>query len=144
MDNKHCCLKDKRINWYMKDKAKILVVEDEMPMAMMMVHILHRAGCEAEAAWSGEKALRLAEVTEFDLVTLDINLPGMDGFEIYERLRQFPHLQDTPIIFVSGRLDNENRRRAFQLGAADFIEKPFQAQDFLWRVLSLVEQTSLA
>jgi DNA-binding response OmpR family regulator len=127
----------------MKDKVKILVVEDEMPMAMMMVHILHHAGCEAEAAWSGEKALQLAQTMEFDLVTLDISLPGMNGFEICQRLKELPHLRDTPIVFVSGRLDGENRRLAFQAGAADFIEKPFQAQDFLARVLTLVEETTL-
>lgn len=128
----------------MKDKLKILVVEDEMPMAMMMVHILHRAGCEAEAAWSGEKALRLAEAGEYDLVTLDINLPGMDGFEICRRLKLLPRFQETPVVFVSGRTDEQHRRRAFELGAADFIEKPFNPQDFLSRILTLVEETTLA
>jgi len=90
------------------------------------------------------QALRLAQTRDFDLVTLDIELPGTNGFIIYQRLREIPQLKGTPIFFVSDRPTMENIQRAFDLGAADFIEKPFEARDFLSRILSLVEETTTA
>ena len=124
--------------------AKILVVDDQMAVAMMLVFLLERAGCETDTALSLEQALRLAQTKEFDLITLDVGMPGASGFEIYVRLRKIPHLKDTPICFVSGCPTPENRLRAIELGAADFIEKPFDTQDFLSRILSLVEETATA
>jgi DNA-binding response OmpR family regulator len=97
-----------------------------------------------QTALDAKKALQLAQTQEFDLITLDVELPGTSGFEIYQRLREIPHLKGTPICFVSGRPTMENMQRAFDLGAADFIEKPFDTQDFLSRILSLVEETATA
>jgi len=128
----------------MTAKAKILVVDDEIAVGAMIVFLLTSGGCEAEAARNAEQALRLAQTQEFDLITLDVELPGTSGFEIYRRLREIPQLKDTPICFVSGRPTMENMQRAFELGAADFIEKPFDTQDFLSRILSLVEETATA
>ena len=110
----------------------------------MLVFLLTRGGCEAEAARNAEQAMRLARTKEFDLITLDVELPGTGGFEIYQRLREIPQLKSTPICFVSGRPTIENMQRAFELGAADFIEKPFETRDFLSRILSLVEETTTA
>jgi len=118
---------------------KILVVEDETAVAMMMVHVLNRVGCDVQAAWRAAQALDVAATTEFDLITLDINLAGVDGFEIYRQMRQVPHLQHTPIVFVSGTDTDENRQRAALLGAADFIAKPFAPSAFVHRILSLLE-----
>jgi DNA-binding response OmpR family regulator len=86
----------------------------------------------------------MAQTHEFDLITLDVELPGTNGFEIYRQLRKIPHLKDTPICFVSGRPTMENIQHALELGAADFIEKPFDTQDFISRILSLVEETATA
>jgi DNA-binding response OmpR family regulator len=126
----------------MTAKAKILVVDDQMAVAMMMVFLLTRAGCKAQAALDAEKALRLAQAEAFDLITLDVELPGVNGFVIYQRLREIPHLKETPIVFVAGNASIENQQRGLDLGAADFIEKPFDTQDFLSRILSLVEETA--
>ena len=120
----------------MKDKARILVVDDEASVALMIVFLLTRAGCEVETAWNIEKALRLAETEKFDLITLDVNIPGTSGFIIYELLRQIPHLKNTPVIFVSGGASEEDQQRAFALGAVDFIIKPFEATDFIYRIIS--------
>jgi DNA-binding response OmpR family regulator len=109
---------------------------------MMMVALLTRAGCDVQSAWNLEKALRLAERHDFDLTTLDIDLPQAGGFKICRRLREFPHLQNTPVVFMSGCATLENQQRAFALGAVDFIEKPFAARDFVSRILShLTEST---
>jgi len=127
----------------MCDKLKILVVDDQMAVVTMLRFLLTRAGCETQGALDAEKALRLAQAEAFDLITLDVELPGTNGFEIYLRLRKIPHAKDTPICFVSGRPTMENIQRAFELGAADFIEKPFDTQDFISRILSLVEKNVL-
>jgi CheY-like chemotaxis protein len=128
----------------MSVKAKILVVDDQMAVALMMVFLLTRAGCEAQAALSAEKALRLAQTEMFNLITLDVDMPGLNGFQLFQRLKQIPDLKDTPILFVSGNATIENQQRALDLGAADFIEKPFDTQVFLSRILSLVEETATA
>jgi CheY-like chemotaxis protein len=128
----------------MKDKTKILVVDDQMPVALMMVALLTRAGCETEAATNAEKALRLAQAEAFDLITLDVDMPGINGFELFQSLKQIPHLKETPLVFVSGNASIENQQRALDLGAADFIEKPFDTPDFLSRIFSLVEETATA
>ena len=82
-------------------KARILVVDDEMGVAMTMAFLLTRAGCESETALSAEKALRLAQTKAFDLITLDIDMPGSSGFDLIGHLRQIPHLKEIPVVFVS-------------------------------------------
>jgi CheY-like chemotaxis protein len=128
----------------MSPKIKILVVDDQMAVALMMVFLFTRAGCETEMATNAEKALRLANAGAFDLITLDVGMPDLDGFTLFQKLKLIPHLKKTPVAFVSGQPTIENMQRAFDLGAADFIEKPFDTQDFISRILSLVEETAAA
>jgi two-component system, OmpR family, alkaline phosphatase synthesis response regulator PhoP len=118
-----------------KNRAKILVVDDEIAVGAMMVYLLTRAGFEVEAAANAEKALRLAQTGVFDLITLDVDMPGVNGFQLFEHLRQIPSLAQTRVIFVSGNATIENQQRALELGALDFIEKPFGASDFVTRIL---------
>lgn len=125
----------------MTTKVKILVVDDQMPVALMMVFLFTRAGCEAEAALDAEKALRLAHTEVFDLITLDLEMPGLNGFDLFKRLKEIPHLAETPIVFVAGNASIENQQHALDLGAADFIEKPFDTQDFLARIRSHLNPT---
>jgi DNA-binding response OmpR family regulator len=136
----HNTMKDGKNNG--SAKARILIVEDEISVATMMVFLLTRAGCETETALNAEQAMRLAQSHDFDLITLDVELPGTNGFEIYRRLREVPHVKDTPICFVSGRPTVENIQRALEMGAADFIEKPFEASNLLSRIRSLVEEAA--
>jgi DNA-binding response OmpR family regulator len=126
-------------------KIKILIVEDDTPLAMMMVSLLTRAGCDVQTAWNAEKAMRLVEDEDFDLITLDIDLPRTNGFEICSRLKENPRLCDTPIIFITGRPHEEDRRRACELGAVDYISKPFQTLEFVPRILShIIRRASAA
>ena len=128
----------------MTDKKKILVVDDQMAVSTMMRFLLTRAGCETQGALSAEKALRLAQTEVFDLITLDLEMPGLNGFDLFKRLQEIPRLAETPIVFVAGNASIENQQRGLDLGAADFIEKPFDTQDFISRILSLVEETATA
>ena len=128
----------------MSPKIKILVVDDQVAVTAMIRFLLARAGCETQGALDAEKALRLAQTQVFDLITLDLEMPDLGGFLLFQKLRQIPHLEETPVVFVSGNATIENQQHALDLGAADFIEKPFDTQDFLSRILSLVEETATA
>jgi DNA-binding response OmpR family regulator len=120
----------------MTDRAKILIVEDEMPVAMMMAYLLNRVGCEVKTACSAKKGLQLAQSGNFDLITLDVDLPGINGFEICRRLNENSRLCQTPIIFISGRPCEEDVQHGLRLGAADYIIKPFEVTDFIFRIIS--------
>jgi DNA-binding response OmpR family regulator len=121
-------------------KARILIVEDDTPLAMMMVSLLTRAGCDVQTAWNADKAMRLAEGGDFDLITLDVDLPRTSGFEICSRLKENPRSCDTPIIFITGRPHAEDQQRAFELGAVDYITKPFKTFEFAARLLSHIKR----
>lgn len=123
----------------MKQRVRILVIEDEPAMRILMVKVLTRAGCDVEAAQTGTEGLRLAENGRFDLITSDIDLPEMTGFEICSRLKRDPQLQHTPVVFVSGRFADEDVRRSREVGAADHITKPFDLLTFVSRLLSHVK-----
>ena len=103
-------------------------------MAMTMMALLSQAGCKVATAWKSEQIVNLAQQGNFDLIVLDVNMPGMDGFEVCEQLRANPRLRRTPVIFVSGSYSDGHRQRAAELGAADFISKPFNTTDFVSRV----------
>ena len=120
----------------MNRNARILIVEDDSPLALLMVSLLTRTGGETREAWNAEKAMRLAPDKDFDLITLDVDLPGTNGFEICSRLNGNSRSSDTPIIFVSGRLHEEYRQRAFELGEVNYIQKPFHVTDFVFRIIS--------
>jgi DNA-binding response OmpR family regulator len=80
--------------------------------------------------------MQMARAGDFDLVTLDVDLPGMNGFEICSRLKENPCLCDTPVVFVTGHLCEDDQQRAVELGAVDYIEKPFEVTDFVFRIKS--------
>ena len=122
-------------------KVKVLIVEDQMPVAMMMTFLLTRAGCETEVATTGANAMRKAQDGNFDLITLDADLPGISGFEVCRRLKENPFFQ-TPIVFVSGRCCLEDQQHGLDVGAADYITKPFDALDFATRLLSHIKAKS--
>jgi CheY-like chemotaxis protein len=125
---------------FMAAKVKVLVVDDQMAVALMMVFLLRQAGCDAQKASSTEKALRLAQTEMFNLITIDVEMPDLNGFELFKCLKQIPHLAETPIVFVSGHATIENQQYAIDdLGAADFIEKPFAASEFVPRLLSHIK-----
>lgn len=126
----------------MLGKAKILIVEEQISVAMMMVYLLTRTDCETEVATTGKKAMRLAEEGNFDLITLDVDLPDASGFEICRRLRENPRLYDTPIVFVSGRPCEQDVQRGLELDAVDYIAKPFDTLDFAPRLLSHIKVKS--
>jgi DNA-binding response OmpR family regulator len=126
----------------MSDQARILVIEDEPGASMMMVHVLTQAGCEAMAAWSAEQGMRLAQTGKFDLFLLEVNLPGVSGFEVCRQLKENPRLSGTPVIFVSSQFYGEDVCHGLELGAVDYIKKPFDVWNFISRVLPCIKPAS--
>ena len=104
---------------------KILVVEDEVFSRKKLQKIMESFG-ECEAVDNGEDALNVA-VSENppDLVLLDIMMPGIDGYEVCERLKADPNTKDIPVIFLSAHTEIDEKTRGFEKGAVDYITKPF-------------------
>ncbi len=113
----------------------MLVVEDHPEIGNLMRAALTRARIEATLITTGEEALVAVRAQPFDLILLDIALPGMSGLEVCRQLKMEKPLRHIPIIFVSGQTNKAYHDEARRLGAMDFIEKPFELLNFLSRVM---------
>ena len=112
-------------------RPRILVVEDDAPLATLIVEQLGHAGYRAESVGLGRDALGRAESAAFDLVVLDLNLPDVDGIEVAERLRDG---SDASILMLTARADVDSRVEGLYAGASDYLAKPFSVQELLARV----------
>lgn len=108
---------------------RVLIVDDEAPMRFLLSKQLKRAGFEVTPTADGEAALVATAGEPFDVIVLDVIMPGMDGFEVCRRLKADPQTAAIPVIFLSASCSGEFRRRAFSLGAADFLAKPFETDE---------------
>ena len=111
--------------------SRILIVEDEETIADLERDYLELSGFEVEVANDGETGLEKALTDQFDLVILDLMLPGVDGFEICREVRQ---KKNTPIIMVSAKKDDIDKIRGLGLGADDYMTKPFSPSELVARV----------
>ena len=123
-------------------KKKVLVVENEIPTAMMMVSLLTQTGFDAQVATKGRKGLEIAQEQKFDLIVLETVLPDLSGLKVCAELKQRHISYRTPVVFLSNQRGDESRERALEFGAVDFIEMPFDAEDFVSRILSHLEETA--
>jgi DNA-binding response OmpR family regulator len=117
---------------------KILVVDDEQDIRALLVDTLCTSGYEAIEAANGEEALRRIETEFLDLVILDIMMPGMNGFQV---LRQLRKTSDIPVIMLSGRTGTVDKVESFELGADDYVTKPFHLIELTARVAALLRRT---
>lgn len=101
----------------------VLVIDDSLTTRMLEQSILESAGYRVELAVSGEEALAKARARRFDIFLVDVEMPGIDGFEFIERARQDPALRDTPSILVTSRSSADDRRRGLDVGARAYIVK---------------------
>ena len=112
----------------------ILVVDDRPADIASLLAILSEAGYRVRAAPDGDTAFEQSRVTSPDLILLDTNMPGMNGFETCRRLRELPKLAETPVIFMTTPAESEDRVSAFAAGGDDYVSRPFQYQEILARV----------
>lgn len=120
-------------------KKKILIVEDDKNIAEIIDYNLMRQGYETEVANDGERGLALALSGGFDLILLDVMLPGIDGFEICRRVRQ---RMDTPIIMLTAREEERDKVMGLDLGADDYMTKPFSNPELLSRIKANIRRYS--
>ncbi len=118
--------------------ARILVVEDEAALAMTLTDRLRFSGYEVDHASNGVEALKLAEGSPYDLVILDVMMPGRNGFEV---LREMRHRGMTaPVILLTARGELADKLTGFQAGADDYVTKPFETMELLARVEALLRR----
>ncbi len=111
--------------------SKILIVEDEVAIADLEKDYLELSGFEVEVETQGDVGLSRALKEEFDLLILDLMLPGVDGFEICRKIRE---TKNTPIIIVSAKKDDIDKIRGLGMGADDYMTKPFSPSEMVARV----------
>ena len=111
--------------------SKILIVEDEVAIADLEKDYLELSGFEVEIENTGDAGLKRSLAEEFNLIILDLMLPGMDGFEICRQIRE---KKNTPIIMVSAKKDDIDKIRGLGLGADDYMTKPFSPSELVARV----------
>lgn len=109
---------------------KILVVEDELPISKLIEMNLTDAGYECTCAYDGLRAADLIEENVYDLILLDIMLPGLNGYELFEYIKP----KNIPVIFITAKAALGDRVRGLHLGAEDYIVKPFEVLELLARV----------
>jgi two-component system sensor histidine kinase/response regulator len=114
--------------------ATILIVDDNPQNLQVLAKILQDNNFEIEFATSGEVALEWLKTTQFGLVLLDVNMPGMNGFEVCQKIRSDSCLNNIPVIFLSADSDRESILKGFGFGAQDYITKPFDSRELLVRV----------
>ena len=119
---------------------RVLLVEDDRVTATLIQHRLVRDGFDVMDFLNGEDAFRWAATASFDVAILDVKVPGMDGFEILERLRAIPRFRDVPVIMLTGLGSEADVVRGLELGAHDYMLKPFSPAELLARVRRLVTE----
>lgn len=123
----------------MKNGIQILLIEDEAAIREGLTDVLVYHGYRVESAATGPEGLRLAQTGKFDLILLDIMLPGMDGYEICDRIRAED--RDQPIIMLTAKDSDEEIIRGLKLGADDYVAKPFSIQQLVLRIEAVLRRS---
>ena len=125
----------------MEHKNRILVVDDEQDLLEILKFNLETEGYEVSTACSAEEALTL-NVGEFDLLLLDVMMGGMSGFAMAKKLKSDPATEHIPIVFLTARDTENDTVTGFNLGADDYISKPFSIREVLVRVRAVLRRTA--
>jgi CheY-like chemotaxis protein len=122
-------------------KPVILVVEDDLDVAEMLTAFFRTENYEVISVNWGEDAIRSANATLPNLVILDIRLPDIDGFEVARRMRTNRRTKEIPILFLTEKRERKDRLRGLELGADDYITKPFDIQELRLRVKNILQRS---
>ncbi len=124
--------------------ANILVVDDSIDNRKLIGHILKKAGYKVTEANGGEEALKLVDESPPDLILLDIEMPGINGFEVCATLKRSARSRDLPVIFLSAKSETSDKVMGFEIGGVDYITKPFDRNEVLARVNNQIKIKNLA
>jgi CheY-like chemotaxis protein len=123
---------------YFEDNRRVLVVEDDTIMGQMVSEILSDVGFEVTSATNGPAALALLKQRSVDFILLDLLLPEMSGFDIYQRLQANEKTKAIPVMIVTAWADSKHMQRASELGITHFLAKPFTEDELLLAILTLL------
>ena len=116
-------------------RKKLVLVVDDTPTDVAVISGVLKDSFRIKVATNGKKALAMARASDKpDLILLDVVMPGMDGFEVCRHLKATTTTREIPVIFLTGVTDAENEEKGFEIGAVDYIHKPFSAPIVLARV----------
>jgi CheY-like chemotaxis protein len=117
-----------------KTRGRVLVVDDNSIAQTIACHALRRQSFEVECASDGRQALQVASQSRFDVILMDLQMPGWDGFETVEQIRQLPGYRNTPIIAVTANCSDDYRAKSVKWGMQDFLPKPVRTRDLVQAV----------
>lgn len=121
--------------------ARVLIVEDEEALSALLEYNLSREGFDVRTSADGEDAVLAIEEDRPDIVLLDWMLPGLSGLEICRQIRARPELRDTPVIMLTARGEESDRIRGLDVGADDYLTKPFSVPELTARVRALLRRS---
>jgi DNA-binding response OmpR family regulator len=124
--------------------TRLLVIDDDVAVQRAVRRAMEAAGFEVIQAFDGAAGLALALAERFDLIVLDVSMPLMDGRDVLRKLRQDPANETVPVLIYSGRADHLARLTGLQLGADDYIEKPFEGGQLVGKIRRLIEKRAHA
>ena len=116
---------------------KILIVDDDITITELMKVLVTMEGHQPTTVNDSTKAIEVASSVNPDLITLDLMMPGLTGFELCELLHNDPKFEKIPIVIISAKDDPESKKRALQAGATEYVTKPFGADDLMSKIKAL-------
>jgi DNA-binding response OmpR family regulator len=120
--------------------ARIVVVDDDPAVVRAVTAVLEAEGYRVEGARDQAEALRAVLQDPPALVVLDVNMPGLDGWELCDILRRQSHTRDVPVLFLTGRADLRDQITAMQVGGSDYVTKPFRPDELRAKVQTWVQR----
>jgi two-component system phosphate regulon response regulator PhoB len=120
--------------------ARVLVVEDERDIAALVAYHLTKEGYRVRTAEGGQEALAAIAADKPDLLILDLMLPGFSGYEVLHEMRRRPEMAELPVVVLTARRDEEDRVKGLELGADDYVTKPFSPRELVLRVAAVLRR----
>jgi CheY-like chemotaxis protein len=120
---------------------RILVADDDAVIVRLLQVNFRLEGYDVETAAHGEEAIQKAGELHPKLILLDVMMPGVDGWEVCRRLKEDPGTADIPVVFLSARAQEEDRKRGLELGVAEYVTKPFDPGDLVGLVARIIAGT---
>ncbi len=124
-------------------KIKVLVVDDEPNIILSLDFLIRKAGYELYIARNGQEALHTAQEHKPQIIVLDIMMPDIDGFEVCKRIKANPDTSEARIIFLSAKSKIEDVKKGMELGADDYITKPFSTKHLMEKIKEIAEKIKM-
>ncbi|NIZ01692.1 response regulator transcription factor [Thalassospira lucentensis] len=125
----------------MNQRPKVLIAEDEETIVESLSFLMDKEGYDVSVATDGQTAINMIARDTPDMVLLDVMMPGCDGFEVVRAVRADPRTKSIPIMMLTAKTREVDRRKGLELGVDDFVTKPFSTRDVVSRVKALLERT---